>query len=237
MRGGHQRQFEPTSGRRYALLVDVAGEDEEAGDPLQRAMLENPKRDATALSVVEVETQYGQLPHYRVVDRRLWLGIKHTALHNQILALASHWGAAWVIVDATGVGAGLASFLAKALGERVIPIVFSPKVKSDLGWNFLAVVETGRYQDYQDDQEPETRQFWYEVQACQYMVREGPNKLMSWGVWDTPGYSATVAYGHDDLLISAAMVASLDELDWPATGESAVVHRDDELDEIDGAEW
>jgi hypothetical protein len=237
MRGGHQRQCEPEAGKRYALLVDVAGEDEEPGDPLQRTMLQNPRRDATALTVVEVDTEFGRLPHYRVVDRRLWLGTKHTALHAQILALARHWGAVWVVVDATGVGAGLASFLAKALGEKNLPVVFSPKVKSELGWSFLGVVETGRYQEYQEDEQPETRQFWYEVETCQYQVRDGPGKLMSWGVWETPAYDGLIAYGHDDLLISASLCAILDKQDWPGVGPSAVIERADELEEIDQGEW
>jgi len=237
MRGQHQRRVEPEPGKRYALLVDVAGEDETPGDPLQRSMLENPKRDATALTVVEVETNYGQLPRYRVVDRRLWLGVKHTSLHAQILALARHWGAVWVVVDATGVGAGLASFLEKALGERVIPVQFSPKVKSQLGWDFLGIIETGRFTDYQDDGQPDTRQFWYEIEACQYQVRDGPGQLMSWGVWETPGYDGIIAYGHDDLLISAAFCATLDAQEWPGVGQSAVIYRTDELDEIDSGEW
>jgi len=237
MRGSHQRQHEPTPDRRYALLVDVAGEEETAGDPLQRSMLENKRRDATALTVVEVEVQYGQLPRYRAVDRKTWLGVKHTSLHGQILALARHWGAVWVIVDATGIGAGLASFLEKALGEKVIPVVFSPKLKSDLGWRFAGIIETGRYADYTDDGQPETRQFWHEVEACQYQVREGPGKLMSWGVWETPAYDGLIAYGHDDLLISAALTAILDQQEWPGTGPSAVVERRDELAEIDRADW
>ena len=171
------------------------------------------------------------------MDRRRWLGTKHTALHGEILALARHWGAAWIVVDATGIGTGLASFLKKALGERVIPVLFSHKLKSDLGWKFVAIVETGRFADYQDDRKPETRQFWYEVEACQYQVKEGPNKLMSWGVWDQPGYDGLIAYGHDDLLISAALCAILDDRTWPGTGESAVIHRRDELHEIDQSGW
>jgi len=47
-----------------------------------------------------------------------------------------------------GVGAGLASFLGRALGERVIPYVFDRRTKSDLGWGFLTVVDTGRFKDY-----------------------------------------------------------------------------------------
>ena len=242
MRGGHPRQHEPTPGRRYALLIDVAGEVEQPGEPLQRALFENIRRDATALTVVQVDPEVGpsrqrRLPFYRVMDRRLWLGVKHTTLHDRILALARHWGAVWVVVDATGIGAGLTSFLKQALGERVVPVVFSPKLKSELGWGFLAIVETGRYRDYADDQAPETRQFWHEVQVCQLQVRDGPGKLLSWGVCETPGYDGVIAYGHDDLLISAALTAILDQQAWPTTGASAVITRPDELEEIDDAEW
>lgn len=240
MRGGHERQHARSDGRRYALLIDVGGEDESAGDPLERAMLQNPRRDATALTVVEVHVEAGfprPLARYRAVDRRLWLGTRHTTLHHHILALARHWAAAWVVVDATGVGAGLASYLEKALPRRVIPVTFSPKLKSDLGWEFLAIVESGRYQDYQDDGAAETRQFWYEVQACQYQVREGPNKPMSWGVRDAPAYDGQIAYGHDDLLVSAALCAILDRQDWPGSGPSATVRRRDALEEIDAGDW
>ena len=237
MRGDHTRRHEPEAGHRYALLIDVAGEDEAAGDPLERAMLQNKRRDATSLTVVDVETEYGQLPVYRVVDRRYWLGTKHTTLHAQIVALAEHWHAVWIVVDATGVGAGLASFLAKSLGERVIPVVFSSKVKSKLGWDFVAVVETGRYRDYYDDQERDTRQFWHEVEHCQYQVSDAPGQAMRWGVWDSVAYDGVIAHGHDDLVTSAALVSVLDDQHWPGTGESAVVEFEDELDAIDEGEW
>ena len=35
----------------------------------------------TALTVVEVDAEFGRLPNYRVVDGRLWLGVKHRTLH------------------------------------------------------------------------------------------------------------------------------------------------------------
>ena len=238
MRGDHGRAGAPTAGHHYCLLVDVGGEDEAEGNQIERAMLENPKRDATAYTVVDVELAPGELPSYRVVDRGFWVGVKHTSLHPRILALARHWRAVWVLVDASGVGAGLASFLAQALGERVIPVLFSPKLKSDLGWSFVGVVETGRYHEYHEsDQQPETRQFWHEVEACQYAVRPGPQHAISWGVWETPAYDGVIARGHDDLLISAAMCALLDQQEWPLTGASAVVQAKDTLEEIDKGEW
>jgi membrane protein YqaA with SNARE-associated domain len=45
-----------------------------------------------------------------------WTGVRHTALHAQLVHLARDvWRASVVVVDATGVGAGLASFLAATL--------------------------------------------------------------------------------------------------------------------------
>jgi hypothetical protein len=242
MHGDHRRRHEPIPGRKHAILIDVGGEDEAAGDGITRQLLENPKRDATALTVVEASLSSpfglpGSLPTYFVRDRKLWIGTKHTALQHQIVALAQHWHALWVLIDATGVGAGLASFLQKALGDRVIPVVFSPKTKSDLGWKFLGVIESGRYQDYVDDLQPETRQFWHEVARCQYAVRPGPGHALSWGVTDSPSYDGVIAHGHDDLLVSAALCSLLDDYDWPITGTSAVVQVPDTIAEIDEAQW
>jgi hypothetical protein len=219
----------------------VGGEDAfatPAGDGQgQRPFLANPRRDATALTVVNMEIRPGQLPAYRVVDRRLWLGTPQSRLQQELLALARHWSAQWVVIDATGVGAGLASFLSQALPDKVIPVLFSSKVKSDLGWAFVAIVETGRYQDYANDDEQDTRQFWYEVEACQYEVRPGPSQQMRWGVWEAVGYDGLIARGHDDLLVSAALCGVLDKRATPATGASATVSVPDALDEIDHAGW
>ena len=237
MRGDHERQVAPTAGHRYALLIDVAGEDESAGGPMDRALLKNPRRDATAVTVVDVEVIHGELPTYRVVDRRFWLGDAHTALYRELLALARHWHAVWVVVDATGVGAGLASFLQEALSDRVMPIQFSRQSKSQLGWDFLGIMETGRYRDYVPDDSPETRQFWYEVEACQRQVRDDPRHTMRWGVWDRVAYDGAIAHGHDDLLISAAMCALLDKQAWPGPPHGAAVEIGDPLKEIDATRW
>jgi len=245
MFGDHRRRSGPEPGHRYAILVDVAGEDEIEGSQLDRMMLANPRRDATAITIVDVELVQDPLQSapgqrtrvYRTVDRQIHLGTRHTALYARIVALAEHWHAPWVIVDATGVGAGLASFLVRTLGERVTPVEFSPNVKSDIGWDFLAIVETGRYRDYLDDQASDTRQFWYEVEACQYEIGTGPGKRMKWGVWEAPAYDGLVARGHDDLLISAALISILDKLDVPGNAIGDVVTARDPLTDIDQASW
>ena len=230
MQGSHQRQRQPTEGREYALLVDVAGE---AEDRLEGAMLRarEPRKDSTAATVVEVVRHASSgaepglalhLTRYLVVDRYYWTGRPHPELFGALVHLAELWQARRVVVDATGVGAGLASFLKRALGSRVTPFVFTAKSKSDLGWTFLGICNSGRLLDYRDDGGPEYRQFWREVSAADYVVSEGPGQLMRWGVADTSI--------HDDLLISAALCGALESDERSPILPSQIIEARDVLD-------
>jgi hypothetical protein len=109
-------------------------------------------RDSTALTMVEVDL--GTLsdpllkaPTYRVVSRRLWTGVDHTLLYAQLRSLIEEWRARYVVIDATGVGAGLSSFLERAFPGKVLPFIFSQSSKSKLGWDFLGVVDSGRFKE------------------------------------------------------------------------------------------
>lgn len=245
MQGEHPPLERAQSGETYALLLDVAGEEEDETSEPGKAYDPGARRDSTALTVVRVVAPHPRgfphpqplshpeergvtgdaRPRYEVVRRYLWTGVKHTRLHAQLVDLARNvWRARYLVVDATGVGAGLTSFLRAALGERtVLPFVFSLSSKSQLGWSFLGAVDSGRFKDYAPTPAPSAgehkvrpcgdpeagelhRIFWRQVAACTYEVRPGPNRLMSWAVPDPRT--------HDDLLLSAALVAVLDEQDW-----------------------
>jgi hypothetical protein len=201
MVGTHLRQRAPTEGREYALLVDVAGEAEERTEGA-RLREEQPRKDSTAVTIVEVARGETGLPRFLVMDRYLWTGTPHHTLCGAIAHLAELWAAAHVVVDATGVGAGLASFLRGALGPRLHAFAFTVTSKSSLGWGFLGICNSGRFLDHRDDGSPERQQFWREVEAADYEVVEGPDRRMRWGVADP-----TI---HDDLLLSAALCALLD---------------------------
>jgi len=228
MQGSHDRQRYPTEGRDYALLVDVAGE---AENPLASGAVRehDPRRDSTALTVVEVSHTDLGLARYLVMDRYVWTGTAHHELYGAIAHLADHWGARRVVVDATGVGAGLASWLQKALGSasdggRVQPVTFSASTKSALGWTFLGICTSGRFLDHADDGSAEYLRFWREVRAATYEVVPGPSKQMRWGVED-PAI-------HDDLLISAALCAVLEEDALHAPAGSQVIEADDPLGRV-----
>lgn len=223
MQGDHPRQLRATPGKRYALLLDVAGEEESGGDQAtftagsERGTGGSERRDSTALTVVEVDpdTQADGRATYRVVDRRIWTGVRHTELHNQLVDLArTVWKASWIVVDATGIGAGLASFLQASLRRRrniaespvqVIPFVFTSASKSRLGWDFLGLIDAGRFKDYAEDDDRVTRLYHAQLRATTFEVMNGPGNVLRWSV--------PARDGHDDLVISAALCAVLDTID------------------------
>lgn len=227
----------------YCLLVDVAGED--AGTA-EGTALHNPGRDATALTVVEVELSsladpLIQAPTYHAVQRRQWVGVKQPALYAELLALARNWCARWLVVDATGVGAGLASFLGRALPGRVIPFVFTSASKSDLGWKFLALVDAGRWKEFRavegdarfQEQGRLQTEFFHQAEFCQYEILPGAEKRMKWGVPDGKRDPANGELLHDDLLVSAALASVLDGQKWGVGGTTRVIRVKDPLAEMD----
>ncbi len=240
MQGNHSVVDQPVPGRPYALLLDVAGEDEAAeqgGDPAGWA-LHSPGRDATALTVVEVdlgtlEDPQLRAPTYRCVHRRQWLGVRHTDLYAELLALAETWQARWLVVDATGVGAGLAAFLRRALPGRVAPFQFNAASKSKLGWDFLSVVDSGRWKEPAGNPGMLDSLFQRQLQHCQYEIATGPDKRMRWGVPDGTRDPANGEPVHDDLLLSAALSAVLDSQPWGGTSPALVVVGRDPLKDLD----
>ena len=256
MKGRHAAAAEPQAGKLYAMTLDVAGEDEALqGDPESGEVeeLANPKRDSTALTVFEVDLASVDdplinKPTYRVINRQEWIGVKHASLYGQIKALAELYDIRHLVVDSTGVGAGLTSFLAASLGEKVIPFEFNIRTKSDLLWDFLGIIDSGRYKDYSavgrvsipagdvdqasiPDKESET--FWQQVAYCEFEILPGPQKRVRWGVPDGRRNPETGDLVHDDLLISAALCAVLDKQKWTVSMPSFIIQADDPLDELD----
>jgi len=247
MQGIHPPALQPVGGRLYAFLLDVAGEDETPTDP--GAPSGGAGRDATALTIVEIDRHSADpfitAPRYRVCTRRQWTGVKHSRLYSVLLGLAEDWRPETVVVDATGVGAGLASFLDKALPGRVQPFIFSAASKSKLGWDFLALIDSGRWQEPAfalQDGAPEAHLqpeyalqavFFKQAQGCQYRVLEGPGKLLRWGVPDGSRDPSDGTLLHDDLLISAALCAVLDEQDWRSGEPAVIIPAPDPLQDIE----
>lgn len=243
MNGNHPAQPGPSAGGIYCILVDVAGEDE--GINKGGGELVNPGRDSTALTVVRVMLPLGseanQVPCYQVVFRKTWIGLKQTNLYSQIRAIAELWRCKWLVIDATGVGAGLASFLDRALPGKVLPFVFNSKTKSELGWDFLSIIDTGRWKEYAhgdndqvfEDLNCHQQEFFNQLAFCQYEIIPGPEKKMKWGVIDGTRDPVTGELVHDDLILSAALVGILDNQEWSTAGPTIIVQAEDPLKSMD----
>jgi hypothetical protein len=224
----------PTPGAVYAFLLDVAGEDESASQAGGEGELSNPKRDSTALTIVEVDLStlsdpIIHKPTYKVVYRRMWTGKSQTFQYSQIKSLAETWLPRFIAIDATGIGAGLSSFLEKTFPGKVLPFVFNSSSKSKLGWDFIGIIETGRFKEYA----PADPLFIEQLSFTMLEVQPGPAHLIKWSVPDGTRNPATGELVHDDLVLSAALVAIIDQEEWASTGPALIVRAPDPMFELD----
>jgi hypothetical protein len=195
--GRHQRRHQPEPGKVYVAGIDLAGEAEE------EAVLGslNPRRDATVVTIGEPDfsacSEMASGPLIRIVEHFWWTGRKHTELYPQLVdILRNVWRCRRVVVDATGVGQPVSSFLRKSLGSRVVPYTFSAQSKSQLGFRLLAAVNSGRLKMYRGDGSAEYREFWLELERARSQYR--PNQTMNFYV--------DPSRGHDDFLMSLALL-------------------------------
>jgi hypothetical protein len=248
IRGSQAARTEAEPGKMYGFLVDVAGQDEwtgrlqaaavPAGDMSRRQsrqddILMNPGRDSTFLKIVEVDNSTVSVtgkPTYRAVFRMAWTGTSHVAVFGALKALVDNWKPGYIVIDATGVGEGLWSMLDNAYGEKkVLPVKFTAQVKSALGYGLLGMMDSGRYQEYHPFDETFQRQLDY----CRSEILPGAGKLMRWSVPDGTRDRASGEPVHDDDLITSAMCAILDRMEWCISSPTTWTTPRDPLEEMD----
>jgi hypothetical protein len=121
--------------------------------------------------------------------------------------VAERWRCRSVVVDATGVGGGLAAFLGAALGPGVVlPFRYTAASKSQLAYDFLAAVNGGRFTLHAESTDAQAndlrRELLRQCEAAEYAMRA--NQVMRFFV---PEHR-----GHDDLLNAAALVVQAQTL-------------------------
>jgi hypothetical protein len=196
LQGDHPRRHAPTPDRVCVAGIDLAGEAENAGEyPLRQV---KPRQDSTVVTIAEVapgDRLTGE-PALRVIEHCWWTGKKHTAVYARLVDLLKNvWRCRRITVDATGLGQPVSSFLRAALGAKVKPFTFTAAAKSELGFELLAAINSGRLKMYAGDGSPEYREFWFEMEKAKSRYR--PNRTMN--------FSLDAAEGHDDFLMSLAL--------------------------------
>ena len=211
-----------------AFLLDVAGQDESRLDfTSEDTPLENPARDSTTLSIVGIDLSTLptlSYPSYRVLHRQAWIGASHLTIFASLKNLVALWSPQYIVMDATGVGEGLWALLDKAFPTRVIPVKFTLQSKSEIGWKFLAIIDTGRFMVMEPD---EIVRLQYA--SCLSTILPGPSKTLRWSVPEgTRGPDGQLI--HDDFILADSLVAELDKLKWFIHFDSLLIPGDDPLE-------
>jgi len=214
MQGDQPSQTVPVEGSVYTFLLDVAGQDEARMKLDDEAPLSNPGRDSVSLTIASIDLSTLaslQAPTYRFVNRQQWTGQNHLVVFGKLKSLVESWKPQYIVMDATGVGEGLWAMLDKVFPGRVIPVKFSQQVKSEMGWRYIAIIETGRARDC-----CLTDQVRAQYDACQSEIMPGPGKILRWGVPEgVRGSDGELI--HDDYLLADALIAEIDRLEWVAS--------------------
>ena len=204
--GEHHRQSHPEGKKTYIAGVDLAGEYEQE---MMREATSGSERgrghDSTVITIAEVDATDPSTslragswqPVLKVVEQYQWTGTPHSQLYAQMTEILRNvWNCSRIVVDATGIGQPVASFLRRELGSRVIPFVITSKSKSDMGFELLSLVNSGRLKLYKQDGSREYKETLFELERARARYR--PNQTMNFYV--------DPQQGHDDFLMSLALM-------------------------------
>jgi len=197
----------------YVAGIDLAGEREQDRETALTAA--KPKQDSTAITIAEIAPQslipspQPLEPTLKVVEHYQWTGTPHSQLYAQIVNILKRWKCQRVLVDATGIGQPVASFLRKELGSRVVPFTFTQKTKSELGFELLSLVNSSRLRLYKQDGSDEYREMMFQLEKARAQYR--PNQTMNFYVDPQDG--------HDDFLMSLALTVEAARAFSPRTAK------------------
>ncbi len=212
LRGEHRRQRLPEEGGLYVAGIDFAGEAEQ----LEAERLLRKGRDATVVTIAEVVMPSAEgpgQPLIKVVEHYAWVGRKHAELVAELVRLLREvWRVRCVVCDATGVGEPLASLLRDSLGSRVQPFKFTQKTKSELAFDLLAAVNSGRLKLYRQDGSGDYSELMDQLYRARQTYR--PNRTLDFFVPATEG--------HDDYLMSLALAVQAAKRPAPRKAQGRV---------------
>ena len=204
MLGSHIRLREPQRGSIYVAGIDLAGEKEQ--DRETALISAKPKVDSTVITIAECGEQNVvcssypldamRYPLVRVVEQYQWTGTPHSQLYSQMVSILRKWDCQRIVVDSTGIGQPIASFLRKELGPRVKPFVFTQKSKSDMAFELLAFVNGGRLKLYRLDGSQEYKETMFQLERARAQYRSN----------QTMNFYVDPQEGHDDFLMSLALL-------------------------------
>jgi hypothetical protein len=203
LQGEHAWEEAPLGEEIYLAGMDIGGED--SGSP--GALIGLPhaegrsRHDSTVISIARLRRTELQLPQLEVVYQESWVGMSYSGQFAAAIALVGRWRVRTLVVDATGLGAPLASMLRERLGEeRVRPFTFTRGSKSKLAYQFLSFVNSGQLKLYARG---ETAWVKRASEECWQQLRLAKYRMPAQDVLDM---YVEPSEGHDDILMSLALL-------------------------------
>ena len=103
------------------------------------------RHDSSVFTIGRVRFNEFALPCLEVVYQQCWTGLPHLEQYAAALTLSEGWNVRVLVIDATGLGEGLASLLISRLGaQRARAFHFTRPSKSHLAFQLLGLINSGR---------------------------------------------------------------------------------------------
>ena len=189
----------------YVAGLDVGGEARPNPNALTSALAERAqpgrgRHDSSVFTIGRVHFNEFSLPCLEIVHQQCWTGRPHLEQYAAALALVERWNVRALVIDATGLGEGLASLLISRLGsERARAFHFTRPGKSHLAFQLLDLINSGRFTLPTRASAPAEIYDECWRQLCQARYRLPAPDILDMYV--------DPADGHDDYLISLALLA------------------------------
>ena len=200
LQGTHAWEHVPTDDGWYIAGMDVAGEERPTSGSIVMPS-SHSRRDSTVITIGRVTYNELNMPCIKVVHHQCWTGMPYLEQYAATVALVEQWGIRSLVIDATGLGAGMASLLLTRFGEgRITPFTFTRPGKSRLAYELLALINSSRLKLYAGQHAPRAI-----YEECQRQLRLARYRLPAPDILD---FYVDPGDGHDDYLISLALVAN-----------------------------
>jgi len=216
--GRHEWLEEGLSHDTYVAGVDIAGQAPAAMPGLLAPGTAADGRDSTVVTIARLLRTAEGDPEIEVVRHYSWSGADYPTQHYALRTLLGDvFPCTRIVVDATGLGAGVASWLANALGSSVVePLIFTAPSKSHLGFTLLAMAGTGRCRLYRQNGGPDWTRMSGEIDKARCEL--GTNEQMRFFVPPNAG--------HDDYLVSLALCCHAATLAAPPPASTIIRPRE-----------
>lgn len=180
--GEHERQLKPRPGRRYEVLVDLAGGNEEFNPDDALQGMEDVPTDSTAIIVYEVtdEIAYNNVfPIIHIVNI-IWLTGTDLGVDEEMIEeTIKYWNAGKVTIDSIGVGRQIGENMEKKFGPNMVnKYIASDTDVSEDCYDLQARVNFDSIKMFINDDSPEWKEFERQLGHTHYQAAKGKMKLI-----------------------------------------------------------